>query len=138
MLNPNQTSNENSIKDLSLTGVCRYSINNDDIFIEIERISNNRPTDNLSGSLSLEIWALPAPYQGGDFHGHQIVAQPLGILKGQHKLIQSSWTLPLHPPAEGTWYFTMMLREWDQGKWTTRDYMNFTQPVMASYKIVLH
>lgn len=125
------------VKPLSLNGTCSYSINGEQLVLNVEEVANNRPADNTSGSLSLEMWALPEPYRGGDFGGCQVAAVDLGALHGQRVYRQLQFSLPLQTPGVGTWYMVMMLREWDNGSYLTRDYINFPEAVKAQYKITL-
>lgn len=124
-------------KPLSLNGICSYHINGEQLGMDVEEIFNNRSAGNTSGTLSLEMWALPSPYQGGDFSGHQIAAVTLGELEGQRCYRRLSYALPLQNPAEGNWYLVMMLREWDCGGFITRDYVNFPEVLRAQSRIVL-
>ena len=74
-------------KELSLNGVCQYTISNDQMIVDVEEIVSNRNGGNTSGTLALEIWALEHPYAGGNFCGYQLVTQTLGELKGQHLFV---------------------------------------------------
>lgn len=125
------------VKLLSLNGICSYSINGEQLVLNVEEVANNRPADNASGTLSLEMWALPEPYQGGVFSGCQVAAVELGALHGQRIFRQLQYSLPLHSPTEGTWYMVMMLREWENDRYVTRDYINFPEAVKAQYRITL-
>jgi DNA uptake protein ComE-like DNA-binding protein len=112
-----------------LRGHVGYVINGHRITLEIAAIENPRPATNLSGTLALELWALPTPYSGGNFNGAPLAATVLGTLSGQ-----SEWNPPLldlafKSPPDGTWHFCLMLREWTGTGYTTRDYTNFAAPV---------
>lgn len=126
-----------TFKELSLNGVCSYHINGEWLGMDVEEIFNNRDNGNTSGTLSLEIWALPAPYEGGAFSGCALAATTLGELRGQRCYRQLRLTLPLQNPAEGSWHIVMMLREWDGGAYVTRDYINFPETLTARSRIVL-
>lgn len=124
-------------KVISMTGVCRYFIDNDDIRVEAENITNHQSGILSSGNLTLEVWALEQPYQGGDFGGYMLAIEQLGALKGQYSLRNTVYQQRMQLPAEGRWYLTLMLREATDGMLIVRDFMNFDQPVTASYKLVL-
>lgn len=125
------------LKPLALNGMCSYHINGEWLGMDVEEVVNNRDTANTSGTLSLEMWALPSRYEGGDFSGYQVAAATLGQLRGQHCLRQLHYSLPINNPAEGSWYLVLMLREWDGGGYITRDFINFPETLRAQSRIVL-
>ena len=57
---------------------------------------------SLSGSLSLSVWALPQPYQGGAFSGVLLGRQALGQLPGLEALGEQAMTavLPHRTPPK--------------------------------------
>ena len=107
------------------------------LHLDVEEIANNRADENLSGTLSLEVWALANPYQGGDFNGCLVISTEIGELRGQQKLRQCHYEVPMQSPAEGEWYLVLMLREWGNGGYATRDHINFPHPIKAQYKLML-
>ena len=125
------------IKELSLDGQCSYLIDGNNVIINVEKVTNNRDYNNTSGSLSLELWALPAAFEGGDFTGYCVASQPLGELQGQYHFKNCVYNLGIQTPGEGTWTMVLMLREWNNGLLVTRDHINFPQKVVAHYKLVL-
>ncbi|NVK41282.1 MAG: hypothetical protein HWE39_08560 [Oceanospirillaceae bacterium] len=134
---PVQLSIDSSNKELSLNGVCQYTINNDQMIVDVEEIASNRNSGNTSGTLTLEVWALEQPYAGDNFCGYQLATQTLGELKGQHLFRDLHYVLSMKPPVEGRWYLVMMLRERDCNGWVVRDYINFPYTVKAEYKLAL-
>ena len=52
------------------------------MIVDVERIHNPRDPNNLSGTLSIELWALPEPYVVGDFAGNALAGVTLGSLAG--------------------------------------------------------
>jgi len=134
---PVQLPIDSSNKELSLNGVCQYTINNAQMIVDVEEIASNRNSGNTSGTLTLEVWALEQPYAGSNFCGYQLVTQTLGELKGQHVFRDLHYALPMMQPAKGRWYLVMMLREWDSHGWVVRDYINFPYTVKAEYKLAL-
>lgn len=123
-------------KELSLNGVCSYHINGEFIGMDVEEVKNYRQSGS-SNTLALEVWALPAPYQGGAFSGYKIAGVTLGELSGQCYYRNLNYSLPIQNPGPGSWILVLMLREWDNGAYITRDYINFPQPVKAQYRISL-
>jgi hypothetical protein len=78
---------------------------------DADGIDNPRAADNLSGTLSLELWALTAPYTSGKPDGVQLAASQLGSLAGQQAGTTSRRPAAGRPPA-GTWHIALLLREW--------------------------
>ncbi|KEA62118.1 hypothetical protein ADIMK_3779 [Marinobacterium lacunae] len=92
------------------------------VSLSIDVIANNREADNRSGSLSLELWALNAPYTGGDFTGFPLASTELGTLDGQCEWRDCSFALDLIQPPVGEWALALMLREWTPAGFVTRDF----------------
>ena len=99
------------------------------VLVEAGRIHNPRDPDNISGTLALELWALPEPYAGGAFTGHALAAVTLGALAGGASWQDCAYELELTPPPAGTYTLTLMLREWIGDGYVTRDHINFASPV---------
>ena len=109
-----------------LEGGVAYHIEGAQLTVQAERVRNPRPADNLSGTLSLELWALAAPYAGGTFSGTRIGQVELVPLCGQDAHAPVSATVPAQLPPPGSWQLTLMLREWTAAEgYVTRDYRSF-------------
>lgn len=124
-------------KELTLDGKCSYHIEGETIFLDVEEITNHRNINDISGTLSLEMWALSEPYKGEDFSGYQIAAATLGQLPGERHFKNCHYGLQIQNPAEGVWNLVIMLREWENGAFVTRDYINFPQRLRSHYKLTL-
>ncbi|WP_372738737.1 helix-hairpin-helix domain-containing protein [Neptunomonas sp.] len=120
--------------DLNLSGGCGYEILHDQVVINISHINNFRDTNSISGTLALELWALEQPYNGNGFRGHALSATSIGELSDLHFIQNQRYNLPFKAPSSGTWYFTLMLREWDGYQYVTRDYVNFNLPYIVNEK----
>jgi DNA uptake protein ComE-like DNA-binding protein len=83
----------------------------------------------LSGTLALELWALPHRYEGGGFEGFALASVTLGSLAGGARWQGGSYDLALLVPPAGTYYLVLMLREWNGSGYVTRDFSNFSQTV---------
>lgn len=114
--------------ELELQGNCGYEIQNDRVAIHIDRIANNRAPGHCSGTLSVELWALTRPYGGGQFDGVAVAGTRIGELHGEHLLSDCRYDLPFQEPPAGTWHMTLMLREWSDAGYVTRDYVSFSVP----------
>lgn len=115
-----------------LGGTVSYAIEGGTTRVQVDRVVNPRPVGNLSGTLALELWALPAPYLGGAFAGVQIGAAVLGSLAGQAEWQDVKVDLPTFALAPGHWHLALMLREWTGNGYLTRDYSNFAIPVVVA------
>ena len=124
-------------KELALNGNCRYNLDGDSICLNIQEIANNRSSSTTSSDLSVELWALPRPYEGGAFSGHALTMCYLPPLSGQQSLRNWEYCQPIQSPPEGYWYLTLMLREAENGVYVTRDHVNFPNRIKADYKLTL-
>ena len=113
----------------SLRGAVGYRFEAAEVELSVDAVTNPRDAVNLSGSLSLELWALPRAYQGGAFEGFCIAGGELGCLAGQASRENLRLNLPAAPLPPGTWQMVLMLREWTPAGFVTRDYANFSGPV---------
>lgn len=91
--------------------------------LAVDSIDNPRATDNLSGTLALEVWALPAPYAGGSWQGVPVASVILGVLGGGNQWSACNFVVPAAAP-EGPGVLTVMLREWGPAGYVTRDFCN--------------
>ena len=111
-----------------LSGASSYEIKGDKVVLTAERIENPRCAENLSGTLALELWALPAQYQGGAFSGQPLAGVAFDPLAGQYEYRDLACVLPFVAPAAGQWNLVLMLREWTGNGYVTRDFVNFSRP----------
>ena len=112
-----------------LTGSAGFSLGEQSVGLRVDGIENPRVADNLSGTLSLELWALTAPYAAGAPDGVQLATANLGTLPGQNGWNNLDLTLPLAARPAGTWHVALLLREWTAAGYATRDFANFSLPV---------
>ena len=105
------------------------------IAVDAGRIESPREPDNLSGTLTLELWALPKRYHGGTFAGHALAGITLGSLSGGGSWQDCSYELEISTPPAGTYALVLMLREWVGDGYVTRDHFNLademTFPIAA-------
>ncbi len=118
-----------------LSGNVGYSIDGARVEIAVDRVENPRPATNRSGTLSLELWALPAPFVGGLFQGHHLAGVEIGSVHGQNELALRPIDLAFTQPPAGTWHFVLMLREWTAIGFVTRDFANFATPFVSAPRI---
>ncbi|MFZ2268971.1 MAG: helix-hairpin-helix domain-containing protein [Azonexus sp.] len=99
--------------------------------LAVDSIVNPRLTDNLSGTLALEVWALDTLYAGGSWTGSPVATAILGVLAGGEVWTDCRFAVPAAMPNVGA-ALTVMLREWTPAGYVTRDYRNFAAaPVKA-------
>jgi hypothetical protein len=116
-----------------LDGRVGYRIDGDQVVLEVDAIRSPRASDNISGSLSLELCALAAPYRGGTFEGHVLGRVDLGRLPGQTSLDAVVERVSFSPPPAGNWEVALMLREWaGPTGYVTRDFARFVVPYIVS------
>lgn len=100
--------------------------------ISVERIENPRPAGNHSGTMSLELWALSAPFTGGLFEGHHLAGVEVGSVDGQGEMDLQPLDLSFIPPPTGRWQFVLMLREWTAEGFVTRDFTNLAMGLISA------
>ncbi len=116
-----------------LDGTVGYRVEGDALLLEADRVLNPRAADNLSGSLSLELWAHSGTYTGGEAHGTRIAQAELPRLAGQAAHAQVAARAALNQPPPGTWQLTLMLREWTAVEgYSTRDFRSFPTPYVVA------
>lgn len=118
--------------ELNLSRDCGYSIHNNGIEINVADIANSRPDGDVSGTLSLELWALPTPYQGQDFAGTALAGREIGVINGQYHLPNARFNMDFQQPPAGHWHLCLMLREWTAYGYVTRDFVNFDLPYQVA------
>jgi DNA uptake protein ComE-like DNA-binding protein len=103
-------------------GAVGYGIEGDEVVISAQSIVNSRPEGNVSGSLSLELWASSEPYFSGTPRGHRLAGAELGNLFGQYHLPEVARRVAFTAPPQGHWHVALLLREWTVAQgYVTRD-----------------
>jgi len=108
-----------------MSGAVGYRIDGLRVQIQVERVENPRVATNLSGTLSLELWAVSEPFTGGRFQGHHLAGVEIGSVNGQSELVLQPIDLAFSGPPAGNWQIVLMLREWTAAGFVTRDFANF-------------
>ncbi len=112
-----------------INGPAGFELGDGSATLHAAGITNPRAPDNLSGTLSLELWALTAPYTSGKPDGVPLAASQLGCLGGQQAWHDVRVDVPLASQPAGSWHIALLLREWTPIGFVTHDYANFAQPV---------
>lgn len=123
--------------ELSFGGNSSYRIDGDRVHIELDVVLNSRLQNDISGTLSVELWALHQPYAGQDFSGIALAGTAIGEVNGGHYLENCAYDLCFQAPPPGKWHLTLMLREWTGTGYVTRDYVNFPVPYSVQWQPVV-
>ena len=115
-----------------LDGSVSYQIDCDQVVLHAERVTNPRSADNLSGSLALELWAVENEYHGGTFSGQPLAGVAIGRIAGESSFDGIEQRVAFSAPTAGSWRVVLMLREWGQDGYVTRDYCTFADPYVVS------
>jgi DNA uptake protein ComE-like DNA-binding protein len=119
---------------LALAGNCGYAVNDGRVVVSVAEIANHRDSGNISGTVAVELWALKQKYAGGSFTGQALAGTSIGALSGGHFLADCRYDLVFQEPPAGTWLLTLMVREWTDAGYITRDYVNFPVPYVIGGK----
>lgn len=119
-----------------MSGNVGYCIDGARVQISVDRVENPRVGTNRSGTLSLELWALPASFAGGNFQGHHLAGVEIGSISGQNEMALQAIDLAFTQPPAGTWQIVLMLREWTAAGFVTRDFANFATPFVSAQATV--
>lgn len=117
---------------LSLDGPVSYSCNGGVGVLTAGSVSNVS-AGGYSGTIKLELWALPSPFNGNFASGYKLAEHTLGQLVAgyQYSNIQSGAVLCL-PPPNGVWRVAIIATEYvgvpyDYG-YDAKDWINFDDP----------
>ena len=103
-----------------------------ELVLDVDHIVNPRAADNVSGTLSLEVWALATSYSGGAFDGTPVAGAILGSLAGNDGWHVGALHLNAIRPAADARHLVVMLREWNGAAYATRDHVSFALPAPVS------
>jgi DNA uptake protein ComE-like DNA-binding protein len=115
-----------------ISGNVGYRIDGARVQVSVECVENPRTEANRSGTLSLELWALSAPFAGGRFQGYDLAGVEIGSINGQNEWALQPIDLEFTPPPAGAWQIVLMLREWTASGFVTRDFTNFAAPFISA------
>jgi competence ComEA-like helix-hairpin-helix protein len=110
-----------------LSGSVGYHFEDADAVLRAS-VRNPRAPDNLSGTLALELWALPSRYEGGPLVGNLLAQAQLGTLGGAQEHAELALRAARAEPPAGEWQLALVLREWTEAGYQTRDFCNFPVP----------
>jgi DNA uptake protein ComE-like DNA-binding protein len=111
-----------------LQGQVGYEVRGHEVLLQVAGVANPRGADNLSGTLSLELWAWPVDGAQGPEAGQGVIMgaaqlQPLAG-GGEHSGLQCR--APFNEPPPGSYQLSLLLREWTNAHgYVTRDQRDF-------------
>jgi DNA uptake protein ComE-like DNA-binding protein len=91
--------------------VC-YAVQGAEVVLEAEAISNPRTSDNLSGTLSLELWAFPEAGLPTAREGVRLGWSELERIAGQSQISGIERRVAFTEPPEGRFGLSLILGEW--------------------------
>jgi hypothetical protein len=90
-------------------GAVGYTVDGTSVTLRAERVRSPRAADNLTGSLSVELRALPLTETSVEATGHILASASLGRVMGQAALEDVESRVPFSPPAAGEWRMVLAL-----------------------------
>jgi hypothetical protein len=108
-------------------GAVSYQFTDDSSKVSLgSDLVKNDSRENATGTLKMQLWACPAPYQGGSIQGHLIATtdriQNLGPGQFYDNLRRTVAYTP--PPAAATYHMVIVLLEYRGGKYVIADHVN--------------
>ncbi|MEO9654207.1 ComEA family DNA-binding protein [Marinomonas sp.] len=113
------------LSNISMNG-CGYRIAEDRVIISIDKIKSNRSSDNLSGTLQVQLCALSQ--NSGQLQEYRMASTTIGELAGQCELTQCEYDLIFEEPPAGVWQFILQINEWSGQAYTLCDSAYFEVP----------
>ena len=122
--------------DIHFVGGTSYTIMGNDVVLTADRIVNFSAS-GVSGTLRLELWAYPTPFNGSSQAGYRLAEHLLGTIDAGYGFQNiDSGAIPFTLPPNGTWVVTMMVSEYDgspgNNGYTPIDYLNFSDPLVVA------
>lgn len=87
-----------------------YAVRGSEVVLEADGIFNPRSSANLSGTLSLELWAFPAA--GSSTEGLRLAASEIEPLAGQSEVTAIERRVAFSEPPVGRFQLALLLCEW--------------------------
>ncbi len=116
-----------------LSGHAGYKLHEDgSLSLHAQRVTNPRGADNLSGTLSLQLWASDEPYAGGELKGVLLASHELGQLRGQESIEPGELRFVPTSSVVSARQRVLALCEWTALGYLARDYCNFEESAPAA------
>jgi len=115
-----------------LGGSVGYRFAGSQVEISADAVENPRETDNLSGTLALELRAVAADGVMDRCEGVRVAGVVLGTLPGQGALHAVAVPADAAAIPEGIWNLIVELREWTAAGYQTRDFRVMPRPYVVA------
>jgi DNA uptake protein ComE-like DNA-binding protein len=107
-----------------LEGTVSYAVEGQEVVLEVDGIYNPRSSTNLSGTLSLELWAFPV--SGPATEGVRLAVAEVDRVAGQARLSAVAQRVAFCEPPVGEFQVALLLSEWTFAHgYVARDRRNF-------------
>jgi competence ComEA-like helix-hairpin-helix protein len=116
-------------------GEVGYSIRGHEVVLQAAAVANPRPTENRSGTLSIELWAsdVDSEEQPETGRGHCLGAAQLAPIAGGESALGLSCRAAFSEPSPGQYRLALLLREWTHALgYLTRDRRAFALPYQVA------
>jgi competence ComEA-like helix-hairpin-helix protein len=109
-----------------LDGAVGYSLDEDRVLLQVERVVNPRASGSVSGALLLELHACSGADSGAP--SELLATASLGEVGGESALESVATTVPFRAPSAGVWQIALLLRERSAEGYVVRDRCDFAVP----------
>lgn len=115
-----------------------YRISGTTLNLQVARVQSERAVGTVSGSLRLDLWAMPSPFNNGLPTGSRLLGRHSfpEVLASGNGYPNVNVNVAYTAPPNGTYYVAMVLGEFTGGSgsgWTIRDFRQFdTQLTVGS------
>lgn len=145
LASPKDSAEKFNATGVSLEGNAGYVLSGGTARLKADYVVNRR-SFGTSGTLKLELWALPTPYAGSGATGYKLAQTTLGTLPSGYYFYGIDRTVTqLSVPTNGTWYLTMFVTEYaavsSNSGYVPVDWGNFPTPWVigaASNKVTVY
>ena len=120
--------------NVQFVGTVGYTILGSTVVLTANQVQNFA-VGGTSGTLHMELWAFPTPYNGTGQNGYKLAQYNLGQLQGGFVFNGISGTVAFLFPPNGSWAVAMILTEFDNGPvnggYSVRDWADFANPLVV-------
>lgn len=109
-------------------GAVGYRLDGREVVLHADAIFNPRSSDNLSGTLAVELWAFPesSPEARSAIEGVMLASSEVGSIAGQAQLSSVERRVAFSEPPVGRFRVALLLAEWTlAGGYVARDRRDF-------------
>ncbi len=119
------TSVNASATKLPVSGSTRHTLNGNEVTLYMQQITSNSPSNTHSGTVRVQLWATRSQHTGGTINGYKTAEIELGVFNGGQSFREINRTVYGQYPSSGVYYMTIILAEYNNGKFFTKDWKNY-------------